>query len=77
VNNTNENLYQEEYNAIVVGTGISEDWAVKEFCENGLKTLVLEGGRIIKHVIDYPTAILDPWMYQMEAIQLEKPKRKS
>ena len=61
MNHTNENLYQEEYDAIVVGTGISGGWAAKELCENGLKTLVLERGRMIKHVIDYPTANLDPW----------------
>ena len=39
MNNTNENLYQEEYDAIVVGTGISGGWAAKELCEKGLKTL--------------------------------------
>ncbi len=51
----------EEYDAIVVGTGISGGWAAKELCENGLKTLVLERGRMIKHVEDYHTAHLDPW----------------
>jgi glucoside 3-dehydrogenase (cytochrome c) catalytic subunit len=50
----------EEYDAIVVGTGISGGWAAKELCENGLKTLVLERGRMIKHG-EYPTADLDPW----------------
>lgn len=52
---------QEEYDAIVVGTGISGGWAAKELCENGLKTLVLERGRMINHVEDYHTATLDPW----------------
>jgi len=50
-----------EYDAIVVGTGISGGWAAKELCENGLKTLVLERGRMVKHVEDYHTAYLDPW----------------
>ncbi|WP_400076653.1 GMC oxidoreductase [Winogradskyella sp. R77965] len=50
-----------EYNAIVVGTGISGGWAAKELCEKGLKTLVLERGRMVKHIKDYPTANLDPW----------------
>jgi choline dehydrogenase-like flavoprotein len=50
-----------QYDAIVVGTGISGGWAAKELCEKGLKTLVLERGRMIKHVEDYPTAHLDPW----------------
>jgi len=29
--------------------------------EKGLKTLVLERGRMIEHITDYPTAYLDPW----------------
>jgi len=52
---------QESYDAIVVGTGISGGWAAKELCENGLKTLVLERGPMVKHRDDYPTANLDPW----------------
>lgn len=55
----NANL--EQYDAIVVGTGVSGGWAAKELCENGLKTLVLERGRMVKHVEDYPTMHLDPW----------------
>lgn len=55
-NNSNET-----YDAIVVGTGISGGWAAKELCENGLKTLVLERGRMVTHIKDYPTANLDPW----------------
>ena len=49
------------FDAIVVGTGISGGWAAKELCENGLKTLVLERGRMIEHIKDYHTANLDPW----------------
>lgn len=49
------------FDAIVVGTGISGGWAAKELCENGLKTLVLERGRMVQHVVDYPTMHLDPW----------------
>jgi choline dehydrogenase-like flavoprotein len=48
------------YDAIVVGSGISGGWAAKELCEKGLKTLVLERGRDVKHP-DYPTAALEPW----------------
>ena len=61
MNHTNQNLYQEEYNAIVVGTGMSGGWAAKELCENGLKTLVLERGRMNKLDINYPTTNLAPW----------------
>ena len=46
---------------MVVGSGISGGWAAKELCEKGLKTLLLERGRDVKHVKDYPTANLDPW----------------
>lgn len=55
------NEEQESYDAIVVGTGISGGYAAKELCENGLKTLVLERGRMVKHREDYPTANLDTW----------------
>ena len=48
------------YDAIVVGSGISGGWAAKEFCEKGLKTLVLERGRMVKHG-DYPTANKEDW----------------
>ncbi len=51
----------EHYDAIVIGSGISGGWAAKEFCEQGLKTLVLERGKDVKHIKDYPTAYLDPW----------------
>jgi choline dehydrogenase-like flavoprotein len=48
------------YDAIVVGTGISGGWAAKELTEKGLNTLVLDRGRMVKH-LDYPTAMLNPW----------------
>ena len=40
---------------------MSGGWAAKELCENGLKTLVLERGRMVKHIEDYPTMHMDPW----------------
>ncbi|MFY0600541.1 MAG: GMC family oxidoreductase [Cyclobacteriaceae bacterium] len=49
------------YDAIVVGTGISGGWSAKELTEKGLKTLVLERGRDVEHVKDYPTMHLNPW----------------
>ncbi|WP_089260579.1 GMC oxidoreductase [Maribacter sedimenticola] len=49
------------YDAIVIGSGISGGWAAKELCEKGLKTLVLERGRIVEHVVDYPTMNVDSW----------------
>lgn len=56
----NENVV---YDAIVVGTGITGGWAAKELCENGLKTLVLERGQMVKHVEDYKTMNDDTWDY--------------
>ncbi|MEC3879890.1 GMC family oxidoreductase [Parapedobacter sp. 10938] len=52
------------YDAIVIGSGISGGWAAKELCEKGLKTLVLERGRDVRHPVDYPTAMLNPWDFQ-------------
>jgi len=49
------------YDAIVVGTGISGGWAAKELTQNGLDTLVLERGRNVEHVKDYPTMYKEPW----------------
>ena len=54
---------QQTYDAIVIGSGISGGWAAKELCEAGLKTLVLERGRDIKHNKDYPTAVMAPWEF--------------
>lgn len=34
-----------DFDAIVIGSGISGGWAAKELCEKGLKVLVLERGR--------------------------------
>jgi choline dehydrogenase-like flavoprotein len=55
---------EERYDAIVIGTGITGGWAAKELCENGLKTLVLERGRMVQHIKDYTTANLDPWDFE-------------
>lgn len=52
------------FDAIVVGSGISGGWAAKELCEKGLKTLVLERGRNVVHIKDYPTANLAPWEFR-------------
>lgn len=53
----------EEFDAIVVGSGISGGWAAKELCEKGLKTLVLERGRQVEHIKDYTTAFKKPWEF--------------
>ena len=50
-----------KYDVIVIGSGMSGGWAAKEFCEKGFKTLVLEKGRMVNHVRDYPTMNQDSW----------------
>ncbi len=52
---------QNFFDAIVVGSGISGGWAAKELCEKGLKVLLLERGRSVEHIVDYPTATSKPW----------------
>lgn len=57
-------MNQHKFDAIVIGSGISGGWAAKELCDKGLKTLVLERGRDVKHITDYPTANKHPWEFQ-------------
>ena len=51
------------YDAIVVGSGISGGWAAKELTEKGLRVLLLERGRNVEHIKDYPNATKGPWQY--------------
>ena len=52
------------FDAIVIGSGISDGWAAKELCDHGLKTLVLERGRDVRHIKDYPTTNFNPWDFK-------------
>ena len=63
------------YDAIVVGTGISGGWAAKELTEKGLKTLVLERGRMVRHIEDYPTMNDDPWDYKTGDVITQETKK--
>ncbi len=56
-------IAQNTYDAIVIGSGISGGWAAKELCEKGLKTLMVERGRNVVHLKDYPTATKAPWEF--------------
>jgi choline dehydrogenase-like flavoprotein len=58
-----DSIKERTFDAIVVGSGISGGWAAKELCDKGLKTLVLERGRDVKHVTDYPTTLMNPWEF--------------
>ena len=56
-----DSIKSRTFDAIVIGSGISGGWSAKELTERGLKTLVLERGRDVKHIKDYPTTNLMPW----------------
>ena len=60
----NDNIQNRTFDAIVIGSGMSGGWAAKELCEKGLKTLVLERGRDVKHLKDYPTTNMYPWEFE-------------
>jgi choline dehydrogenase-like flavoprotein len=51
------------YDAIVVGSGISGGWAAKDLTEKGLRVLLLERGRNVEHIKDYVNATKAPWEY--------------
>ncbi len=52
------------YDAIVIGSGMSGGWAAKEFTEKGWSTLVLERGKEVEHMKDYPTTNKMPWEFE-------------
>ena len=56
-------MAENQYDAIVVGSGISGGWAAKELTEKGLKVLLLERGRDIKHIEGYVNATKDSWEF--------------
>lgn len=49
-----------DFDAIVVGSGISGGWSAKELAERGLKVLVLERGRLVDPKVDFKDT-LAPW----------------
>lgn len=51
----------QDFDVIVVGSGMSGGWAAKELCERGLKVLVIERGRHIEHGGPEYTDMLQPW----------------
>ena len=68
-----DSIKKRTYDAIVIGSGASGGWAAKELCDQGLKTLVLERGRDVKHIIDYPTASKAPWEFEFRGtVPLDK-----
>ncbi len=62
----------EEFDVIVVGSGITGGWAAKEFSEKGFKTLVLERGRHVEHQGDQYNDMQLPWEMANRALMPEK-----
>ncbi len=58
-----DSVKERTYDAIVIGSGMSGGWAAKELTGNGLKTLVVERGRDVRHLKDYPTTNMYPWEF--------------
>ncbi|BFM07229.1 GMC family oxidoreductase [Halioxenophilus aromaticivorans] len=49
------------FDAIVIGSGISGGWAAKELAEKGLSVLVLERGKEMRHGLDYTGEHVPTW----------------
>ena len=58
------NIDRRSFDAIVIGAGMSGGWAAKELCDKGLKTLVLDRGRDVKHPDDFTTTNMNPWEFK-------------
>ena len=58
-----DSVKEQTYDAIVIGSGMSGGWAAKELTGKGLKTLVVERGRDVRHLKDYPTTNMYPWEF--------------
>ena len=66
---------ENNFDAIVVGTGISGGWAAKELCEKGLKTLVLERGRMVNMLKIIKQRTMKIGNFQLEMLLLKKLKK--
>src|SRR5690349_18428282 len=72
----NKARYQNTYDVIVVGSGISGGWAAKELCEKGLKVLMLERGKNVEHP-NYATSTQDPWLLDHRGKLTQEDREKS
>ena len=54
----------QEFDAIVVGSGISGGIAAKELCERGMNTLLIERGKDLQHGSGYITEHKAPWDFE-------------
>lgn len=56
-------MAQHTFDAVVIGSGMTGGWAAKELTDKGLKTLMIESGRNVDHIKDYPTTNMMPWEF--------------
>ena len=63
-----------QFDAIVIGSGMTGGWAAKELTEKGLKTLVLEAGRPIVPEEDYVEHI-PPWEIRFRGLRDRRRQR--
>lgn len=61
----------QEYDVIVVGSGMTGGWAAKEFCEKGFKTLVIERGRHLDHPSAEYKDMQAPWQLENRGLASE------
>lgn len=61
-----------DFDAIVVGSGISGGWAAKELTEKGLETLVLERGKPLEHITGYTGEHTPPWDQPFNGLPLRR-----
>jgi len=57
-----------EFDAIVIGSGITGGWAAKELTEKGLKVLILERGKPLEHQKGYVHEFTPPWQAPMHGL---------
>ena len=64
-----------DYDAIVIGSGITGGWAAKELTEKGLRTLMIERGREVVHRKDYKSEHLSTWDMPLRNARLSPDKQ--
>lgn len=64
-----------DFDAVIVGSGMSGGWVAKELTERGLKVAVIERGRNIEPQADY-TDWVEPWDTENLNIQTAEDKKK-
>jgi len=62
------------YDAIVVGSGVSGGYAVKELTEKGMRTLVLDRGKQMEHITGYEPSYKDPWDFKYNGLLTQEQK---